>query len=199
MLTVTTADAEATRAVGEALGGCLPSGALVTLSGGLGAGKTTFVQGLARGLGHAGRVTSPTYTLVHLYALPAVTASVPVSTQTSTGGSTPGDPGGHLVHVDLYRINAAADFLELGLDERRTDGDRIVVEWPSNAGDALADVDLMVAFRDASRDVGVIDVGVNDDLAVDQPRVLDFTAGTADGAAVLACLATVLDRPAAGA
>lgn len=187
MLTVTTADAEATRTIGAALGVCLPPGALVTLSGGLGAGKTTFVQGVARGLGHAGRVTSPTYTLVHLYALPSPSLSTPQLTPAPTASAAHPSDGGHLVHVDLYRVGSAADVDELALDERRADGDRVVVEWPANAGAALGDVDLAVLIRDDDRDVGG-----EPEPAAEPPRVLALTAGTAAGEAVLACLARAL-------
>ena len=104
----TTASAEATRALAAALGGVLEAGDVVLLEGGLGAGKTTFVQGLARGMGLAAAVKSPTYTLVHQYRGAA------------------GRPG--LAHFDLYRIPAGRDLGDLGLDDARAQG-AIVVEW----------------------------------------------------------------------
>ena len=97
------ADEAATRAAGAALGAVLAAGDAVALVGDLGAGKTTFVQGVAAGAGFAGEVTSPTFTLVHEYA-----ARVPV------------------VHADLYRIEHERELRELGLDDVRG---ALLVEW----------------------------------------------------------------------
>lgn len=101
---------EATRAAGEALGVVLASGDLVLLYGELGAGKTTFVQGLARGLGATEDVTSPTFALVHEYA-----------------GRLP------IYHLDLYRIDDPEALEHLGLDEMLQSGGVMVVEWPEIA------------------------------------------------------------------
>lgn len=104
-------DAEALRAWGEMLGRGLRAGDIITLSGPLGAGKTTLTQGLARGLGVAGTVTSPTFVLINEYA-----------------GTLP------LLHLDAYRLeNLGWDELrDAGLEDflSRTDAVR-VVEWPS--------------------------------------------------------------------
>lgn len=89
----------------------LAPGAVVALYGELGAGKTCFVRGMARGLGVTSPVTSPTYTLVNEYA-----------------GST------RLVHIDLYRIADPADALGFGLDEYFERPDSItVIEWADRA------------------------------------------------------------------
>ena len=82
-------------------------GDLIGLVGPLGAGKTLLVQGLARGLGVAGPVTSPSYALV---------ARI-------DGGRCP------LVHADLYRVAREAELAELGLDDAIADGAVVVVEW----------------------------------------------------------------------
>ena len=100
---------ERTAAFAAALGARLVRGDLILLEGGLGAGKTTFVQGLARGMGVAGAVKSPTYTLVHAHRAGA-----------------PGRPG--LGHVDLYRMPAGRDLTDLGLDDLLAQG-VVAVEW----------------------------------------------------------------------
>jgi tRNA threonylcarbamoyl adenosine modification protein YjeE len=100
-------DAAATRAVGERLAGLVRGGDAIALVGDLGAGKTTLVAGLVAGLG-GGDAASPTFSLVNEY------------------------PGGRLVvwHVDLYRIERAAELPELGLDDVIGDARGIcVVEW----------------------------------------------------------------------
>jgi tRNA threonylcarbamoyladenosine biosynthesis protein TsaE len=107
---VITSSAGETEAQGEALGARLRPGDLVLLAGPLGAGKTTFVRGLARGCGSSSPVASPTFQLVRVYR-----------------GRL------QLAHVDLYRLKAAAELADLGLDELLDQG-AAVVEW----GDRLA-------------------------------------------------------------
>ncbi|MDO8677535.1 MAG: tRNA (adenosine(37)-N6)-threonylcarbamoyltransferase complex ATPase subunit type 1 TsaE [Acidobacteriota bacterium] len=100
------AEAE-TRAIAARLAAGLAPGAVVLLSGDLGAGKTAFVRGLAEGLGiEPGEVTSPTFTLVHEYR----------------GGRLP------LVHVDLYRLDSA-DLDEIGMDAELAAAGVVAVEW----------------------------------------------------------------------
>ncbi len=103
------ADAAATQAAGAALAPLLRPGDIVTLSGGLGAGKTTFARGLIQALGHAGEVPSPSFAIVQPYDPPAV--RLPIA------------------HVDLYRIEDQAEIAELGLEEWLADG-VLLVEWP---------------------------------------------------------------------
>src|SRR6266446_7438895 len=94
-----------TEEAGERLGGQLRSGDVVLLTGELGAGKTTFVRGLAQGTGSHAPVASPTFTLVRIY------------------------PGRvQLAHVDLYRVKAAGELADLGLDELLDEG-AMVIEW----------------------------------------------------------------------
>lgn len=111
---------QATHAFGARLAALLRAGDVVTLSGPLSAGKTTMVRGLLAALGHEGEVPSPSFAIVQPYEM----LKPPVW------------------HVDLYRIEKAADLWELGLEDIRGDG-VLIVEWPEHAGtdawpDALA-------------------------------------------------------------
>jgi tRNA threonylcarbamoyladenosine biosynthesis protein TsaE len=102
---VTTASAAETEALGEETGSRLKAGDLLLLAGPLGSGKTTFVRGMARGTGSEEQVQSPTFTLVRIY------------------------PGRvQLAHVDLYRVKAAGELADLGLDELLDSG-AMVIEW----------------------------------------------------------------------
>ena len=103
------ADEGAMMALGEKLAGVLRAGDVVTLSGPLGAGKTTLARGLLAALGLEGEAPSPSYAIVQSYAPPEVTLPV--------------------LHVDLYRIEAEDELYELGLDDARHDG-ALLVEWP---------------------------------------------------------------------
>ncbi|MEZ5121458.1 MAG: tRNA (adenosine(37)-N6)-threonylcarbamoyltransferase complex ATPase subunit type 1 TsaE [Solirubrobacterales bacterium] len=118
-----------TEAVGARLAGALSPGDVVLLAGDLGAGKTTFVRGAVRALGHPGRVTSPTFTLVNRYE----------------GGRVP------VSHLDLYRLgDAGLDGEDPALLEEELAGDRIVfVEWPEAAVARLAPVAVCVVLRHA--------------------------------------------------
>ena len=88
----------------------IKKGILITLYGNLGAGKTTFVQGLAKGLGVKKRIISPTFVLVRNYALEA---------------------DRKFYHVDLYRIDSTKDLIELGISELFEDTNNIIaIEWP---------------------------------------------------------------------
>ena len=100
-----TQSAAETEALGEQLGQRLREGDVVLLTGELGAGKTTFVRGVARGTESAAPVASPTFQLVRLY------------------------PGRvQLAHVDLYRIGSDSELAGLGLDELADEG-ALIVEW----------------------------------------------------------------------
>jgi len=104
-VTIRTDSPDATRAVAAALGELLVAGDLVLLVGDLGAGKTAFAQGLARGLGVDEPVTSPTFTIVQEYQ-----------------GRL------RLAHVDVYRLDRIQDLYDVGFDELVDDG-VTVVEW----------------------------------------------------------------------
>jgi len=106
---------EQTRRIGARLGGLLRPGDLVGLEGLLGSGKTTFVQGIAQGWGSLDPVTSPTFVLVNVYRQVQ---------------------GGHLYHLDAYRLENAGEGEELDLDQMLEDGP-LVVEWPERILSAL--------------------------------------------------------------
>lgn len=120
-----TRTAEETRGAGDAIAGLLRGGDAVSLTGDLGAGKTTLVQGAAQGLGVAGPVVSPTFTLVREY-----------------------DGRLRVVHVDVYRLDRMQDAIDLGLEELAGDDAVLFVEWGDAIeallpGDAL-DIELTV-------------------------------------------------------
>jgi tRNA threonylcarbamoyladenosine biosynthesis protein TsaE len=124
-------DAGATAALGEALAAGAGPGRVLHLRGDLGAGKTTLVRGLVRALGHAGRVKSPTYTLVEPYELSSL----------------------HLYHFDFYRLKNRSEWLSAGFREYFNAQSMCVVEWPERAEDLLSppDVDVRLEFEDESR------------------------------------------------
>lgn len=107
----------------------LPAGpALVTLSGELGAGKTTFVQALAKELGVAEPVQSPTYVLMKSY-------------------TTTNPRFKKLIHIDLYRLEKPEEFSALKSETFLGDGDTLVcVEWPEKAGGLLPTPTLAIRF-----------------------------------------------------
>lgn len=119
--------AHATEAAGAALARAVRGqGGLITLAGELGAGKTTLVRGLLRGLGHVGAVRSPTYTLLEPYELADTV----------------------VWHLDLYRVAAADELDAIGLREAFDGSVLMLVEWPERAGAALpvADLRLTLAY-----------------------------------------------------
>jgi tRNA threonylcarbamoyladenosine biosynthesis protein TsaE len=124
-----TATAEETRAVGRALAPLLRAGDALALTGELGAGKTTFVQGLAAGLGFDGHVVSPTFTLVREYE-----ARVRIH------------------HVDVYRLERVQDVLDLGLDDAIAEGGVLVVEWGDAVERLLPPEHLVVTLTTAGED-----------------------------------------------
>jgi tRNA threonylcarbamoyladenosine biosynthesis protein TsaE len=118
-----------TRALGERLGRALAAGDVLLLSGELGAGKTLFVQGLARGLGFDGPVSSKSFVIMGEYA----------------GREK-------LYHADLYRLDDPAQVQDLALDEMTSNG-VLAVEWPERAGGVLPEDDsLHVRFEVTSEE-----------------------------------------------
>ena len=107
MLTSISHSPAETEALGEAWGRAAKSGWVIALVGDLGAGKTQFVKGLARGLGITGRVHSPTFTLVNIYP----------------SGRLP------LFHLDLYRLETREQIVAAGLEEYLSPAGGTVIEW----------------------------------------------------------------------
>ena len=104
-----------TEAVGAALGAVLRPGAVIAYTGDLGAGKTAFTRGLARGLGCTDRVTSPTYTIVNEYL----------------SGRLP------LFHFDMYRLGSSDELFDIGWEDYLQRGGVCAVEWSENVDDAM--------------------------------------------------------------
>ncbi len=106
-----------TEALGERLGRALTGGEVIAYDGDLGAGKTAFTRGLARGLGITEPVTSPTYTIVNEYL----------------SGRLP------LFHFDMYRLHSADDLFDLGWEDYLAREGVCAVEWSENVADAMED------------------------------------------------------------
>ena len=104
-----------TEAIGAALGKILRPGTVIAYRGDLGAGKTAFTRGLARGLGCNELVTSPTYTIVNEYL----------------GGRLP------LFHFDMYRLRSSDDLFDIGWDDYLDREGVCAVEWSENVDDAM--------------------------------------------------------------
>jgi tRNA threonylcarbamoyladenosine biosynthesis protein TsaE len=103
---------------------------LITLTGELGAGKTTLVGGLLNALGHVGPARSPTYTLLEPYRV----------------------GGRDIVHCDLYRLRHPDELEDLGLRDLQGPGSVLLVEWPDKAGGQLGLADLSLALEYATDD-----------------------------------------------
>lgn len=114
MTYVTNSPAE-TEALGQRLAETLQPGDMIAYTGDLGAGKTAFTRGLARGLGITERITSPTFTIVNEYL----------------GGRLP------LFHFDMYRLGSSEELYEIGWEDYLARGGVCAVEWSENVRDAL--------------------------------------------------------------
>ena len=138
---ITNSPAE-TEAVGEALAKILTPGAVIAYRGDLGAGKTAFTRGLARGLGYTEPVTSPTYTIVNEYL----------------GGRLP------LFHFDMYRLASSDDLWDIGWEDYLERGGICAVEWSENVADAMEDA-LNVTIEKTGEDSRRITIEGGEDLA----------------------------------
>ena len=116
-MTFETNSPEETEAIGSALGKIISPGTVIAYRGDLGAGKTAFTRGLAKGLGCSEIVTSPTYTIVNEYL----------------GGRIP------LFHFDMYRLRCSDDLFDIGWEDYLDRGGVCAVEWSENVDDAMED------------------------------------------------------------
>jgi tRNA threonylcarbamoyladenosine biosynthesis protein TsaE len=114
-----------TRRVGMRLGGLLHAGDTIHLVGDLGSGKTTLVQGIARGWGSLDAASSPTFVLVNVYRRP---------------------DGNRLYHLDAYRLSSAIEAIDLDLETYQTSGP-LVIEWAERIQTALPPECLLVHFN----------------------------------------------------
>lgn len=141
--------ADETRSLGRAVGSRLRAGDLVLLHGELGAGKTTFTQGLARGLGVAGRVMSPTFIVARIH-------------ESEVGGPD-------LIHVDAYRIEDDLDLETLDLDSSL--GESVtVVEWGAGKAEVLSASRLEITLQAQTDPLG------DWQEVAEDPRVLELRA-----------------------
>ena len=120
---------EQTEAIGERLAAVLTPGTVIAYTGDLGAGKTAFTRGLARGLGASDRVTSPTYTIVNEYL----------------SGRMP------LFHFDMYRLGSSDELFDIGWEDYLERGGVCAVEWSENVADAMENA-LVVSIEKTGED-----------------------------------------------
>lgn len=135
MIIVSSSEADTERA-GEAVAKSLPNGSVVALYGDLGAGKTAFVRGMARGMGINARVSSPTFTIVNEYA----------------------GNGRELLHFDMYRLGGPDELFDIGWDDYLARGAVCAVEWSENVEDIFDGSEVVVHIRklsDAQREIEV--------------------------------------------
>lgn len=116
-MTYTTTSPSETEALGAALGQIVPPGTVIAYRGDLGAGKTAFTRGLARGLGCGDIVTSPTYTIVNEYL----------------SGRLP------LFHFDMYRLGSSQELWDIGWEDYLDRNGICAVEWSEHVADAMED------------------------------------------------------------
>ena len=123
---------EETWGLAKRLAAALKPGDIVCLEGDLGAGKTTFTQGLAAALGVPGRVTSPTFCIVQEHRRPGL-PNLPILPNL-------------LVHMDLYRLHGEDDVIAIGWEDYLAEGAILVVEWPERAGSLIPEEAKHVVF-----------------------------------------------------
>ena len=121
---------EQTSRIGMRLGGLLKIGDVICLQGNLGAGKTTFTQGLAQGWGSLDAVSSPTFVLVNMYRRA---------------------DGGQLFHLDAYRLDSVPEAEELDLDSMLAEG-ALIIEWPERLGNLIPPENLWLQLEHISEE-----------------------------------------------
>ena len=135
-MTVYTKGEAETEAAGARFASALPDGAVIALYGDLGAGKTAFVRGMARGMGIEARVSSPTFTIVNEYL---------------------GDR--ELYHFDMYRLGSSDELFDIGWEDYLSRGGVCAVEWSENVSDAFEGDEITVRITKLSADERKIEIG----------------------------------------
>ncbi len=135
MTIISNSEAE-TEAAGERFARTLPNGAVVALYGDLGAGKTAFVRGMARGMGIDARVCSPTFTIVNEYL-----------------GNR------ELYHFDMYRLNSSEELFDIGWEDYLSRGGVCAVEWSENVSDAFEGDEITVRIEKTGEERRKITIG----------------------------------------
>jgi tRNA threonylcarbamoyladenosine biosynthesis protein TsaE len=125
-----------TEAIGAAFARDLPGGTVVAMTGELGAGKTAFVRGMARGMGLDCRVSSPTFTIVNEY---------------------PGER--ELIHFDMYRLSSADELFDIGWEDYLARGAVCAVEWSENVSDAFWGDEIPVRIEKLGENERLITIG----------------------------------------
>ena len=125
-----------TEAIGAAFARDLPGGTVVAMYGDLGAGKTAFVRGMARGMGLDCRVSSPTFTIVNEYL-----------------GKR------DLIHFDMYRLSGAAELFDIGWEDYLARGAVCAVEWSENVRDAFWGDEIVVRIEKTGENERRITIG----------------------------------------
>ncbi len=132
---ITTSESE-TEALGAKLAASLPGGSVVAMYGDLGAGKTAFVRGMARGMGLQTRVSSPTFTIVNEYL-----------------GKR------DLIHFDMYRLSGADELFDIGWEDYLARGAVCAVEWSENVRDAFWGDEIVVRIEKTGENERRITIG----------------------------------------
>ena len=135
-MTIISKSESETEAAGERFARTLPDGAVVALYGDLGAGKTAFVRGMARGMGIDARVSSPTFTIVNEYL-----------------GAR------ELYHFDMYRLGSSDELFDIGWEDYLSRGGVCAVEWSENVEDAFEGDQICVRIEKAGDGERVITIG----------------------------------------
>lgn len=145
-MTYTSHSPEETEQIGVLLAKKLTPGTVIAFEGDLGAGKTAFTRGLARGLGCTEPVTSPTYTIVNEYI----------------SGKMP------LFHFDMYRLSSSDDLFDIGWEDYLERGGVCAVEWSENVMDALEDPIRVCIMKEAenSRTITITGGDLDADLSL---------------------------------
>ena len=136
IMTVFSKNEAETEAAGAAFAETLPDGAVVALYGDLGAGKTAFVRGMARGLGIDARVSSPTFTIVNEYL-----------------GAR------ELYHFDMYRLASSEELFDIGWEDYLSRGGICAVEWSENVSDAFEGDEITVRIEKTGDESRTITIG----------------------------------------